>query len=149
MLCTCPYPAQNIWQLRGGNGCIRLLHWWGLEPRLGPQDATSYLLHQKVDWSPHNNTTHEHELPSIVVTIKKWPLYVDGKCTRVLTDHSSLIYMATQPHLSPRQVHWMEFLSAYKILFEYLLGKEAIVPDALSHLHTAVLEPGWQTSVLH
>ena len=37
----------------------------------------------------------------------------------------------------------MEFLSAYKLSFEYQLGQEAIIPNALSHLNTVVLEPGW------
>ena len=37
----------------------------------------------------------------------------------------------------------MEFLSAYKLSFEYQPDWEAVVPDALSCLHTVVLEPGW------
>ena len=37
----------------------------------------------------------------------------------------------------------MEFLSAYKLSLEYQPRREAVVPDALSHLHTVVLEPGW------
>ena len=37
----------------------------------------------------------------------------------------------------------MEFLSAYKLSLEYQPGREAVVPDAVSCLHTAVLEPGW------
>ena len=41
----------------------------------------------------------------------------------------------------------MEFLSAYKLSLEYQPGREAVVPDALSRLHTAVLEPGWLPQV--
>ena len=37
----------------------------------------------------------------------------------------------------------MEFLSAYKLSLEYQPGREAVVPNALSHLHIVVLEPGW------
>ena len=37
----------------------------------------------------------------------------------------------------------MEFLSAYKLSFEYQPGKEAVIPDALSYLYTMVLEPVW------
>ena len=37
----------------------------------------------------------------------------------------------------------MEFPSAYKLSLEDQPGREAVVPDALSHLHTVVLEPGW------
>ena len=43
----------------------------------------------------------------------------------------------------------MEFLSAYKLSLEYRPGCEAVVPDALSHLHTVVLEPGWLPWVSH
>ena len=43
----------------------------------------------------------------------------------------------------------MEFLSACKLSFEYRPGHEAVVPDALSHLHTVVLEPGWLPWVSH
>ena len=41
----------------------------------------------------------------------------------------------------------MELLSAYKLSFGYQPGCEAVVPDALSHLHTIVLEPGWLPQV--
>ena len=37
----------------------------------------------------------------------------------------------------------MEFLSAYILSLEFQPGREAVVPDALSHLHIVVLEPGW------
>ena len=37
----------------------------------------------------------------------------------------------------------MEYLSAYKLEFVYCPGSDAAVPDALSRLHTVVVEPSW------
>ena len=102
---------------------------------------------KKLTGAPHSYATHEYELLAIVVAIKKWHPYLYGKCTRVLTDHGPLINLPTQPHLSPCQVNWMEFLSMYKLSCEYWPGKEAIFPDALSHLHTVLLEPSWLPQV--
>ena len=65
----------------------------------------------------------------------------------ILTDHWPLTHLPTQPHLLPRQVHWMEFLASYKLAFEYRPGPEVAVPDALSQLHSVVLKPGWLAHV--
>ena len=66
---------------------------------------------KKLTGAPQNYATHECELLAIIVAIKKWWPYIDGKHTQVLTDHWPLTHLHTQPHLSPRQVHWMEFLA--------------------------------------
>ena len=50
---------------------------------------------KKLTGAPHNYATHECELLAIVVAIKKWCLYLDGKCTRVLMDHGSLSNLPT------------------------------------------------------
>ena len=35
VLFTYPYPAPTyVWWLCGGNGCIRLLHWWSVEAKI-------------------------------------------------------------------------------------------------------------------
>ena len=45
---------------------------------------------KKLTGAPTNYPTHERELMAIVIAIKKWRHYVDGKCTRVVTDHEPL-----------------------------------------------------------
>ena len=72
---------------------------------------------------------------------------MDGKKTVVLTDHAPLVHMFSQPNLSKRQVRWMEKLSEFHLDIRYRAGKEAVVPDALSRIHTLVLEPGWLAKV--
>ena len=98
---------------------------------------------KKLIGMPHNYATHERELLEIVLAIKKWRAYIDGKCTRVITDHAPLTAVHSHPKLSSRQIHWLQFLGAFSLEFEYRLRVAAIVPDFLSHLNSIVLDPGW------
>ena len=90
---------------------------------------------------------HERELLAIVVAIKKWRHYLDGKTTHVVTDHAPLTSLHSQPHLSARQVRWLEFLGAFHLVFDYRPGRDAAVPDFLSRISSVVVEPGWLTRV--
>ena len=92
---------------------------------------------------PRNYATHEQELLAIVVAIKKWRVYIDGKHTRVITDHATLTALYSQPNLSSHQICWLQFLGAFSLEFEYRPGVAAIVPDFLSLLNSIVVEPGW------
>ncbi|GJP60721.1 hypothetical protein CLOP_g17947 [Closterium sp. NIES-67] len=40
----------------------------------------------------------------------KWRCYVHMQPVTVLTEHCTLQYLKTQPHLTPRQARWMEYL---------------------------------------
>jgi len=49
--------------------------------------------------------THEREALAVVHAFKHWRPYLLGKKkTLIYTDHQSLKYLKTQPHLTPRQV---------------------------------------------
>ncbi|CAI7729085.1 unnamed protein product [Closterium sp. NIES-53] len=50
-----------------------------------------------------NYATHDREALAIVHAIKKWRCYVHMQPVTVLTDHCTLQYLKTQPHLTPRQ----------------------------------------------
>jgi hypothetical protein len=50
----------------------------------------------------------------------------------VRTDHHPLRYLQTQPHLSKRQVRWLDALAEYDYTIKYLAGKWNVVADALS-----------------
>jgi hypothetical protein len=50
----------------------------------------------------------------------------------VRTDHHPLRYLETQPHLSKREVRWLDALPEYDFKVEYIQGKWNIVADALS-----------------
>ena len=76
---------------------------------------------------------HEKELLAIVWALKEWRFYLDGRhITAVDTDHASLKYIPTQPHLSARQARWAEVLAEYHLAIRYLPGKKNFVADALS-----------------
>lgn len=94
-----------------------------------------------------NYPVHEREMLAIVLAVLRWRHYLDGKKTLVLTDHAPLVHLFTQPNLSKRQVRWMEKLSEYHLDIRYRAGPEAVVPDALSRIHTLVVEPGWLARV--
>ena len=90
--------------------------------------------------------THEQEQLAIVIALKKWRHYVYGTKIKVRTDHKSLIYLQTQPHLSNRQTRWSEFLAEFDLEIEYKPGKDNVVADALSrrsdHDHAGTSESG-------
>ena len=48
---------------------------------------------KKLTGAQRNYPTHDRELLAIVVALKKWRHYVDGKCTRVITNHSPFEYL--------------------------------------------------------
>ena len=98
---------------------------------------------KKLTGAPHNYATHEQELLTIIVAIKKWRAYIDGKHTCVITDHAPVTALHSQPNLSSHQIHWLQFLGAFSLMFEYQPGVAAVVPDFLSRLNSIVVEPGW------
>jgi len=79
-----------------------------------------------------NYPVHEQELLAIICALREWRHYLHGSSFRVVTDHNSLKYFQDQPHLSARQVRWMEFLQQFDFKIEYQKGKENVVADALS-----------------
>lgn len=77
---------------------------------------------------------HEQELLAIIAACKEWRHYLMGTPFTVVikTDHNSLQHLQSQPHLSNRQIRWLEFLAEYDCKIEYMKGKENVVADALS-----------------
>ncbi|GJP52310.1 hypothetical protein CLOM_g11436 [Closterium sp. NIES-68] len=71
-----------------------------------------------------NYATHDREMLAIVHAIKKWRCYVHMQPVTVLTDHCTLQHFKSQPHLTPRQARWMEYLEQYvpELKIEYRAG---------------------------
>ena len=98
----------------------------------GPQPVC--YLSQKMSPSEMNYATHEQELLAVIRALTEWRYYLLGsphRCT-VVTDHHSLTYLPTQPHLSKRQTHWLSILNDYNPIFVYRPGNTNVVADALS-----------------
>ena len=53
---------------------------------------------------------------------------------KIVTDHHSLKYLMTQPHLSKRQARCVEQLSVFDFEVVHRPGKSHVVVDALSRL---------------
>ena len=79
-----------------------------------------------------NYPVHEQELLAIIYALREWRHYLHGNQFTVITDHRSLQYLQTQPHLSARQIRWSEFLQQFDFIVTYRAGKENHVADALS-----------------
>ena len=103
-------------------------------------------LSKKMLPAERNYPVHEQELLAIVLALKEWRHYLSGVSftIRVVTDHKSLVYLRTQPHLSPRQTRWMELLEQFNFTIEYQEGKNNVVADGLSRRvdHKPVEVPG-------
>lgn len=78
--------------------------------------------------------THEQELLAIIIALKEWRHYLYGQHFTIITDHNSLQHLHSQPHLSSRQVRWVEFLQQFDFTIQYKPGRTNTVADALSRL---------------
>ena len=59
--------------------------------------------------------------------------YINGKCTHVISHHALLAALQLQPNFSSHQIYWLQFLGAYKLIFEYCLMVGAIALECLSY----------------
>ena len=91
-------------------------------------------LSRKLSATELNYPIHDKELLAIVHALTKWRTYLHGSTTpiKIMTDHASLKYLATQPTLSHRQARWLEKLAEFDYEIVYTPGPMNIVPDALS-----------------
>jgi hypothetical protein len=79
--------------------------------------------------------THEKEMWVIIHCLKTWGHYIGSKVVVVCTDNVTLKYFATQPKLSLKQVRWQDTLALFNVDIRHKLGKENVVPNALSRKH--------------
>lgn len=89
-------------------------------------------LSKKMLPAERNYPVHEQELLAVLIALRQWRHYLLGSRFRVITDHKSLVYLKTQPHLSQRQTRWLEYLEQFDLTIEYQEGKQNLVADGLS-----------------
>src|SRR4051794_31532761 len=109
-------------------------------------------LSKKMNNHEINYPVHEQELLAIIISMSTWRQYLHGNpfTLRVLTDHHSLQWLKSQPHLSQRQTRWVEKIAEYDIIIEYQEGKKNVVADALSRRpdHRNIESPATASSSL-
>jgi len=106
---------------------------------------------KKLSPAEANYPVHEQELFAIFRCVKAFRCYLEGRKFTVHTDHASLKYLKTQPHMSRRVTRWMEFLEGFDMEIVYKKGQENIVADALSRIpQEALLIEGeeWTTDLV-
>jgi hypothetical protein len=84
---------------------------------------------------------HEQELLALVFALRHFRHYLLGVHFTCFTDHRSLTRLQSQANLSPRQARWLETLSEYDYVVEYLSGSKNVLADALSRLFALVSTP--------
>jgi hypothetical protein len=101
---------------------------------------------QKLSPTASNWTVHAQELFAVVQALKQWRHYLLGtkEPVTIETDHRSLEYIQSQPHIAPKEVRWIELMQQYNFKMKYREGKSNLVADSLSrradHLPTATQE---------
>ena len=97
----------------------------------GPQPV-AYYSHKMTD-AERNYDVREKEFMAIYLACLHWRPYLHGtQPFRLLSDHKSLVYYMTMPHLSDRLARWVEKMQQFDCGIEYIKGEENIVADALS-----------------
>ena len=87
---------------------------------------------RKLSSAEKNYPTREQELLALVDSVKHWRHYLLGAPFSIRTDHKSLEYLQTQPHLSGRLVRWSQYLQEYEFTLKHIRGVDNVVADALS-----------------
>ena len=91
-------------------------------------------LSKKMLPAERNYPVHEQELLAIIVALREWRHYLSGARFTIVvkTDHKSLQFFKSQPHLSARQTRWLDLIAEFDFIIEYQEGKSNVVADALS-----------------
>ena len=79
-------------------------------------------------------SAYERELMALAYAVAKWRCYVEGKRTRVETDHATLRHYQTQPTMSRQQARFVTQLAEQDLDIAYVKGKKNQVADALSRM---------------
>jgi hypothetical protein len=121
-----PYTVTTDASTQAIGAVLQQDHGLGLQP-------ISYLSKKLLE-AETRYPTHEQELLAIIIALKEWRHYLYGQHFTIITDHNSLQHLHSQPHLSSRQVRWVEFLQQFDYTIQYKPGRTNSVADALSRL---------------
>ena len=87
---------------------------------------------RKLSPAERNYPTREKELLATIDSLRAWRHYILRIPFKIRTDHATLRYLQTQPHLSGRLVRWAQSLQEYDVSIEHAPGNGNVDADALS-----------------
>ena len=80
-----------------------------------------------------NYDTREKEFMALVDACSHWRQYLHSELPfKLLSDHDSLKYHKTMPHLSGRLARWIEKMAEFNYTIDHIPGVKNVVADALS-----------------
>lgn len=89
---------------------------------------------KKLNTSQRNYSVTERECLAAIEAIKRFRCYLELQDFEVITDHSSLKCLMSQPDLTGRLARWVFKLQPYRFTISHRKGKDHVVPDALSRI---------------
>ena len=81
---------------------------------------------KKLSKTERNYPAQERELLAILVALRTWRCFIDGKNYIVTTDHKPLIHLQKQQKVTPRLVRWISELDLYIYTILLLNTKKAL-----------------------
>jgi hypothetical protein len=93
-------------------------------------------LSSKFSVAEQNYSTTERELLAILLCLRRWRCYIEGKETVVYTDHKPLTWARGLKNPKPRQWGWIEEIERFSPTIAYVPGHKQPA-DALSRITTA------------
>jgi hypothetical protein len=98
----------------------------------GKPERTVAFESKKLTPAERKYPVHDREMLAVVYALRKWRHYLLGQPVTIVTDHKSLEFFTSQPHLSGRQARWSDLLAEYDYTVKHRPGKTNVVADALS-----------------
>ena len=89
---------------------------------------------RKMNGAETRYTTTEQEMLALVESIRTFDYYLYGAPFILETDHRALVYLMTQPKLSPRQCRWLNTIAGFDFEIKYLEGRKNVVADGLTRM---------------
>ncbi len=86
----------------------------------------------KLNLAERKMATHEKEMLAVVLALKQFRSYYEGKQVTVYTDHCTLQHFLTQQNMSAKFMRWHEYVSEVSPLILYKPGRTNLVADCLS-----------------
>lgn len=118
-------------------GCDASAHCIGAELfQLDDQEDHQVIcfISRKLNKHERNYTITEKELLAIVFSCRKLRNYLLGNKVIVRTDHKALIFLKSCKLSHGRIMRWALLLQEYDLHYEFISGRENLVPDFLSRI---------------